>query len=238
MANFAVKAGEFEGPLDLLLGLVEERKLHISQVALAAVADDFIAFLKDHPATKAELADFVLVAATLMLIKSAALLPNLEFSPDEKESMEELERRLKLYQEIKSLGQGLKKLYGRQPLFARQPTPPQPVFTPSAELSASNLANAMAQLLKNLPLPAALSQVVVKKVINLEEVMVNLMARVERAISLSFRDFIKDKKEKLDVIVSFLGLLELVKRGLVAVEQSDHFADIKLSSAQTTLPRY
>lgn len=238
MGLFSIKTGEFEGPLDVLLRLVEERKLHISQVALAAVADDFIAYLKGSAAEKGEMADFVLIAATLMLIKSAALLPNLEFSPEEKESMGELERRLRLYQEIKNLSLGLKQIYGRQPILLRRVAPPQPVFVPSGEATPASLAGAISQLLKVLPLPAALSQVVVKKIISLEEVMTNLTTRVERALSLSFREFTKDKKERLDIIVSFLGMLELVKRGLVAVEQAAPFQDIKLTSAEAALPRY
>jgi chromatin segregation and condensation protein Rec8/ScpA/Scc1 (kleisin family) len=86
MSDFVVKVGEFAGPIELLLNLIEERRLHISQVSLAAVADDFVAYVDQlgESADKNVLANFIWTAATLMLIKSVALLPNLEITPEER----------------------------------------------------------------------------------------------------------------------------------------------------------
>ena len=82
--DFKVKVGEFEGPMELLLNLIEEKKLHISQVSLATVADGFIDHLRlVDGENKKEIADFVLVASTLMLIKSLSLLPSLATTPEE-----------------------------------------------------------------------------------------------------------------------------------------------------------
>ena len=98
MKDFKVRVGEFEGPLELLLDLIEKRKLHISDVSLSQVADEFIEYTKsieDFPI--ADSADFILVASTLLLIKSKSLLPNLELTVEEEENIGELEKRLALY---------------------------------------------------------------------------------------------------------------------------------------------
>lgn len=237
--QFVAKAGEFAGPIEVLLHLIEERKLHISQVSLATVADDFLAYLESRPENdKAETANFILVAATLMLIKSISLLPTLEVSSEEKEGIEDLERRLKLYQEIKNLSLQVKERFGREIIFSRQETEAVPVFAPSSELTSSNLVLVVKNLIANFPAPEKIPQAIVKKVLSLEEAIGQLTTRIQTALRTSFRQVVGDQKERANVIVSFLGLLELVKRGLVNVEQSAHFADIKLETGAPQTPRY
>src|SRR3989338_4435492 len=95
----SVKTEVFEGPLDLLLELIEKRKLLISDVSLAQVCDEYIAQINAmHEMPVGETAEFVSLAATLLLIKSHSLLPTLELSPDETGDIKELEYRLGLYQ--------------------------------------------------------------------------------------------------------------------------------------------
>src|SRR6185437_17165579 len=97
-----VKTSVYEGPLELLLELIEKRKLLINDISLAAVTDEYIARVNaatDHPV--GETAEFVALAATLLLIKSRSLLPTLELSSDESRDIKELEYRLALYQIIK-----------------------------------------------------------------------------------------------------------------------------------------
>ena len=92
--SFAIKHEKFEGPLELLLDLIEKRKLFINDIALAKVADDYVEYVKtvgDFPLS--ESAQFILIASTLLLIKSKSLLPNLELSEDEKGNIADLERR-------------------------------------------------------------------------------------------------------------------------------------------------
>ncbi len=241
--DFSVKVGEYEGPLVLILDLIERKKLHVSEVALAKVTDDYVDYLKrlEAEAPMSALADFILVAATLMLIKSVSLLPTLQLSEEEQASVEELERRLKIYQAIRDTIPGLKKAWLAHPIFFNRPARIDEsgrVFTVTPEITLGNLAQAIQVLLRALPVPEKLTQVVVKKVISLEEVITDLAKRAERALHLSFRDFVKDKKDKVNVIVSFLGMLELVRRGLLDVRQEAHFRDIRMESTQAGVPRY
>lgn len=240
MPNFQIKINDFEGPIEVLLRLVEEKKLHISQVSLAAVADEFIKHLETlENKDKSLMANFILVASTLMLIKSISLLPTLKVSEEEQGSMADLERRLRLYQELKRLQEQVKNAYGRRVIYERQESRElEPIFAPSRDLTMAGIAEAVTRLIANLPKVEKIPQVVVQKVLNLEEVINSLATRVQSALKTSFKEFIKDKKEKVNVIVSFLGMLELVKRGIVQVEQESHFQDISIETSAAGVPKY
>jgi segregation and condensation protein A len=252
--QFIAKVGEFAGPIEVLLRLIEEKKLHISQVSLASVADDFISYLQklnnqgeasvnDELAccnsNKAEIANFILVASTLMLIKSLALLPTLEVTTEEKEGIEDLERRLRLYQRMKDLSVHIKERFGRQIIFTRELSREiTPVFAPTAEITPAGIWQAIKNLITNFPQPEKIPEVIIKKVISLEEVITNLTNRVQSALQMSFKQFVGNQKEKVNIIVSFLGMLELVKRGIISVEQQNHFEDIHMETGGIDTPRY
>src|SRR6185369_6888495 len=163
--NFKVRVGEFEGPLDVLLRLIEDKKMHISQVALAAVTDDFIGYMQTlDGGHKNELASFVLIAATLMLIKSISLLPSLTMTPEEEGSVLDLERRLKIYQKLRELGTGIKARFGQQIIFGPESQSQlTPVFVATAEITGQNLLQALRNLVANFPKASLLPQVAIKK---------------------------------------------------------------------------
>lgn len=238
---FSVKVGEFEGPLDLLLSLIEKKKMHIGEIPLAQVADDYIAYLRDAgdvPAGK--IADFLLIASTLMLIKSVALLPNLELTPEEKESMEDLEARLRNYERLKELAVGLKKIFGKEVIFLPEESRPAiTVFAPGPEITLDNISASAHFLLTNLPKKEKIPEVTVRKIISLEEVVSNLAERIQKSLKMKWSDFSSEHKgDRVGIIVSFLGMLELVKRGAIEVRQDALFRDIDIETRKTDVPRY
>ncbi|MCX6712768.1 MAG: segregation/condensation protein A, partial [Candidatus Vogelbacteria bacterium] len=104
MEEFLLKMANFEGPLDLLLSLIEKRKLHVSDVSLAQVTDDYIAFIRSGENISVEnMANFILIASTLILIKSYSLISTLAVTEEEKADIKDLENRLKLYQRVREL---------------------------------------------------------------------------------------------------------------------------------------
>lgn len=242
LAHYQVKTDAFQGPLDLLLTLIEKRKLHVSDIALAQVADDYIAYTKQlEHFPIGETAGFILVAATLLLIKSKSLLPTLSLSLEEQADVSDLERRLKMYQCIKEASRHVRERFGAEPLFFRDNTGTQiPVFAPSGDLSVKTLAEAALMLIKNLPKAvSALSQKVIKKVVSLEEMINRLTERIQMNIKMSFKEFSgAGKKEKVHVIVSFLAMLELVKQGVLSVAQEKQFHDIQMETHTVHTPRY
>jgi len=236
---FTVKQEHFEGPLDVLLTLIEKRKLFINDISLAKVADDYLAYVKalEHFPI-ADSANFILVASTLVLIKSKSLLPNLELSEDEQGDIADLERRLKIYRRIKELSVGVKALFGRKILFAPEPRKVEPVFSPDGSMAISALALAIKDVLKNLPKKEFLPKAIVAKVMSLEEMIMHLTKRVTNSLRMSFREFSKGKGDKVHVIVSFLAMLELVKQGVISVTQDRHFDDIVMETESLGVPKY
>lgn len=239
---FVIKTDVYEGPLEVLLDLIERRKLLINDITLAEVADEFVAYTRNMPDFQVhQVAQFVLVASTLLLIKSKSLLPVLELTPEEEEDVRNLEERLKLYKEIRILSRHVKSRFGVFVALPRQSTTSiDPVFTPGQEITQNSLLEAAERLITSFPTPEKLHEVVVDKVMSLEDMITTLTGRVQDALSMSFKEFSKTshkdatiKEIKLNVVVSFLALLELVKDGIVAARQQVAFEDIQMEPQGT-----
>lgn len=239
--RYSVKTPVFEGPLELLLDLIESRKLLINEISLASVADDYVAYIRRfEQLPMGEVAHFILVASTLLLIKSKSLLPSLELSEDEAGNIRDLERRLMLYQEIRHLTRHLTERFGATILYEPiRGLPEAPIFTPGKSLSEEQIIAAIERVLATIPEDPKLPEAVVREVVSLEEMIERLAVRVKKELQTSFKDFAGvGKSEKVDIIVSFLALLELVKQGAVAASQERHFDDIEIARESIGTPRY
>lgn len=240
-AVYTVRTSVFEGPLDLLLSLIEARRLFINDIALARVADEYITHvhgLENFPI--ADTAQFILVASTLVLIKSKSLLPNLALSEEEQSDIDDLSERLKLYRQAKELSRHIRERFEKNRLFGKLPGKERViVFSPDREVSLPAIRSAMRMLLKNLPKKELPPQAVIKKVISLEEMIARLLERIQSSMRMSFRQFASiEKAEKIEIIVSFLAVLELVKQGALAVAQEGHGSDVYLESREVGVPAY
>lgn len=239
-SSFSIKTEVFEGPLPLLLSLIEKRKLLINDISLAKVADDFIGHMKalaDLP--REEVANFILVASTLILIKSRSLLPNLEITEEERGNIDDLEARLRLYKMAKDLGIIVKDKFGRNiSLFPDGRKIIEPVFTPSKDSSLDNLLNAIKNVIAELPKKEFIPEAIVRKMISIEEMMNNLLGRITSGLKMSFKDFVGDKKDKVNIIVGFLAMLELVKQGAIEATQTDNSGDIAMEPKDLAVPQY
>ena len=125
--DFAIKTAVFEGPLELLLELVDKRKLLINDISLATVTDEYVEYVSAmEEQSLPETARFIALAATLILIKSKSLLPILELTDEETEDIENLAERLKLYQLCRVAGLTLAKSFGSNLMYesTRKPNTP------------------------------------------------------------------------------------------------------------------
>ena len=237
---FKIKTGVFEGPLDLLLSLVEKRKLFINDIALAKVTDDFISHIQQfEKMPMGESAQFILVASTLLLIKSRSLLPSLKLTEEEETDIHDLETRLKIYKRIKDASIHVKALFGHEMIFQpSQARPITPIFSPHESMKLLSLAQAIRSVIQQLPKKEHLPKAIVRKVVSLEEMIDNLTKRITTGLRMSFKDFSAGHKEKVNVIVSFLAMLELVKQGTIHVSQEDDFGDIHMETKNIGVPRY
>lgn len=249
---YTVKTSTFEGPLDLLLDLVSKRKLFVNDVSLAQVTDDFIAYIEGMDSNEdsrsstvriGESAEFILIASTLMLIKSRSLLPMLQLTEDEEESIHDLEDRLALYAKVKELSAMLKDLFGKRMIFEKTPSKnPVVVFSPDSKTDTANLLASLERVIESLPKKEILSKVTVRKVVSLEEMIEKLVERISKVSRFKFTDFHGAKGEmthekKVSIIVGFLAMLELVKRGAIRVAQDDK-GEIEIESESVRTPHY
>lgn len=236
--EYKIETEHFEGPLDLLLTLIEKRKLLVNDISLAGVSDDFVSYINkfdDFPIE--EIADFLLIASTLVLIKSKSLLPTLELTSEEEEGIEDLECRLKLYKRYKKLAKEIREEFGSNVLFPRNVVPSEDIlFSPHDRITEENLAAAIKNVIAQLPKKEKVPETKVQKVISIEETVENLAKRISNNLSLSFNEFSKGKK--IDIIVGFLALLELVKQGAIRAHQDDRFSDIMMESNNIDTPNY
>src|SRR3989339_861893 len=226
---FQVKTQTFEGPLDLLLSLIEKRKLLINEITLSQIAYDYLIYVRsisDMPLK--DTAQFLLVASTLVLIKSRSLLPTLALTTEEERSIGDLERRLKLYERYRALSVGLKDRFGKTMLFPRREGGATvPVFAPDAETAVPSIRTAVAGVIARFPKAIVLPKIVVQKIMSIEDMMERLRDRVSSALKMSFKDFVgKTATEKKEVIVGFLALLELMREGVIDAVQHARFDDI------------
>ncbi len=239
---FSVKAAAFEGPLDVLLSLVEKRKMHISDVSLAAITDDYLKFITGEPLPIAQTADFIFLAATLMLIKSRSLLPRFSISHEEEGDIRELEARLAHYEAIRGRAQLLRSEIEPRKLFWKQlalPLKKEEVrFRPGKEGSTllAELHSSLRRLASLMPTPEKIPQTRVEKKVRLEEVMHSLMQRLSHSLATTLGSFAG--AEKQDTILGFLAILELVKQGAVHAHQADHGSEIHIESLSLGVPRY
>ncbi len=239
--QFHIKTEVFEGPLDLLLSLIEKRKLFINDISLSKVTDEYITYIGALPAySLGDRTSFIQIASTLLLIKAKSLLPSLDLTSEESENINDLERRLKELELMRKAGAHVREIFGQKVIHSRGDIPAVSVFAPSKDLSFDALVAGIQSVITSLPKPVAKNpEVRVKKTMSIDEMMNHLTERITKAMRMSFKDISrKEKAEKVHVIVSFLAMLELVKQGTIKAEQEGLFDEIIIESHNVGIPRY
>ncbi len=230
---FNLTLENFTGPLDVLLGLIEEKKLPIHEVSLATVADSFLQYVQTYAQSRPNLSNvtyYLVVAATLVLIKSRSLLPNLELSTEEEQSIEDLELQLKLLKIFKEGGKVLHERWGRGMLYERARRVAIPVFAPDARLTPEFLKAQFEHVLQEVPKPEVKQEAVIREVVHLHDIMDSIDAKIKKGTSFTFADFtaelferfanrLDEGAKKSAVVVSFLALLEMVRNGELTANQ-------------------
>jgi len=245
--SYILKTDHFEGPLDVLLNLIEKRKLLINQVSLAQVTEEFMRHIEGihDPVYIKEKTNFVSVASVLLLIKARSLLPEIVTTEEETEDIADLERRLKTLEFVRSVSKKIEAKFGKKIIypegnFRRDVC----IFAPSKDITITNIQEAVFRVIHKLPKPEKkLAEVKVRKVVSIEEMMEKLSSRIQQAITGTFSQFSKHavgdvKEKKQHVVVSFLALLELVKQNMVLVDQEKMFDEIDIKSVGMHTPTY
>ncbi len=225
---YQVKLEKFEGPLDLLYQLIESKKLEITEISLAQVADQFLSYFKSIGQNTTEnLANFIAIAGRLALIKSRALLPFLEFSKEEENDISSLQEQLAEYKKYKNLAYEIaqldkspKTIYSRN-YFQNL----QPVFYFPKNLDSSRLAWALHNLLAGITLPQRIPQAQAVDAVPLEKIIEALEKNIKSRNEFKFSEVLKSDRAE-EKVITFLGVLELLKRARIETSQASNFSEI------------
>jgi segregation and condensation protein A len=232
---FNITSEKFSGPLDLLLRLIEERNLSITDISLSTVTNEFLEYIKQVESTTNDLADFLVIASTLILIKSKSILPTLELSRDETEEILDLKERLIIYKIFKDKISNINYLRSqKQYLFSHTPfLNVEVIFSPPKDLNLEMLKSAFENLLElyqkeKIILPTKK----IKILVNLKDRISNLLKIFKDRKNCNFNDVTANKEDKVSLVVSFLAILHLAKDGMITLSQQDNFGDINIESTE------
>lgn len=236
-ATFRIDTIAFEGPMDLLLHLIERTELEITRVSIAQVTSQFLRYIHALQETAAdEVSAFLVMAARLVQIKSEALLPRPPVrAPGEEDPGDELARQLiayKRYKEISSL------LHEREKAGARTylRLAPPPKIEGQLDLSGIGVRElwyAALDAFSSIPDQAPLGSVVKRPRVTIRQKIRGIVDRIRRFGRTRFADILGSGRSRIDVVVSFLAMLELVKRRRVAASQEELFGDIEIVPAES-----
>ncbi len=229
--SFSVNTGVYQGPLEKLLELVEEKKLEITLVSLAQVTGDFLKHvesLRGEEDAKGVIADFLVVASRLLLIKSRVLLPNLELDEEEEADIRDLELRLKLYEELKSAREHVAKGWGPHPRMRSREffADWEPIFSPPNRLHLEDMERAMGRISGELERFLLPTDKIENTMIKLQDTIRRLLDRISGSpLDLGH---LEGGKPRSEVIVLFLAVLHLAREHSVQIEQKQEFGRIEI----------
>lgn len=232
-APFTLRLPNYEGPLDVLLRLIEERELEITAVSLAMVGDQFIAHMLAMPARDPRsISAFLSIAARLVLLKSRALLPSIEAPPEEgeEEASEDLVTQLRAYQVYKRAARILRQREeaGLQSHLISPPPIARPKATtlPLDNITLAMLARAMQRVVDRLMPPEPVDSMLSALPFTVNECQDRIVDRLKTASRILFTDVLVGVNLRVEICITLLALLELLKRYEVRAWQETPFGDI------------
>jgi segregation and condensation protein A len=232
MEEYKIKLEAFEGPLDLLMYLLDKNKIDIYDIPIAEITEQYIAYLNQFKEFEIEIAsEFLVMAATLLKIKSKMLLPkpDLEDDLDEGDPRAELVARLLEYRRYKEVSVVLEDMAQKKShIFSRKPKELAEVTLPLANLDIKELVQAFKNVLAaNEPKKNAL---VAKEKFTVADKMGAIAELLEkRGRKIIFEEMFDGAYDKLEVIVTFMAMLELIRLGKITAEQKGAFTPIFIS---------
>ncbi|MFA5096247.1 MAG: segregation/condensation protein A [Candidatus Omnitrophota bacterium] len=242
--NYKIKLELFEGPLDLLLYLVKKDHLNIYDIPIAKVTEQYLEYINMMQMLDLNIAgEFLVMAATLMQIKSKMLLPAQEGAAEEEQEdpREELVRRLLEYEKFKEIAEDLRKKETDQREVFKRPKPEAQKTREAGEetyfeASIFDLINAFSRALKDVPKEVFYE--VVKDKFTVEEATHQILHLLLVNANVMLSGLFSRAKNKLEIIVTFLAVLELIRVKEITCRQSELFEDIEITRNKENIIPY
>ncbi len=230
--KYEVQLAVFSGPLELLLHLIERRELDITVVSLAAVTEQFVAYIEALPEPDPDhLAEFLVVAAKLLAIKAKALIarPDEQLAPGDDDNGEDLVRALREYQLFRRVAARLREWEDdRHQMYPRQ-VMVGPIRVPDIDgLQLADLIAALRRRLAAVP-PEPLPSLPSPPQYTVAEKLSAIEAALATASTVTFGSLLPHSAPRLEIIVTFLALLELLKARRISVGQTAAFGEIVIA---------
>ncbi|MEE8338369.1 MAG: ScpA family protein [Dehalococcoidia bacterium] len=231
-ADFVLQLPAFEGPLALLLHLIEREELDITELSVLQVTEQYLTHLRSAERIDlAALADFVAMGARLLLLKSRALLPGDDepHEGEEEESASDLVDALQEYRRYRKLAEHLRGLEDEhRTAYRRDAAPPQvPLPTGLDDVTVDGLMALFREVLERLPEQEELPEIE-REPVRLADRVSALMTELDDVRQLSFRALIGRAQSRIEVIVDFMAVLELIKARFLEARQPEAFGEIEL----------
>ncbi len=231
-SGYTVNTPVYEGPLDLLLDLIQHAELDITTISLALVTDQYLNYIHSLQDAKAEeISAFLVIAAKLLQIKSEALLPRQPVrEPGEEDPGDSLVRQLRLYKKFKEISILLQERESQnlQTYLRLAPPPKVEGRLDMSDITLDDLIAAAREIFAKQQEKQALGTVITPPKVTIRE-KIDLIAKILRnSKHTSFQELIGSRPTRLEVVVTFLALLELVKRYHVAARQVTLFSEIEI----------
>jgi segregation and condensation protein A len=235
--SYQVRLDKFEGPLDLLLHLIKKNEINIYDIPIALITQQYLEYLSLMKSLNLAVAgEFLVMAATLVHIKSRMLLPTDDLEADEDDGpdpREELVRRLLEYKRYKDAAMQLdsrERLW--REIFAREQSPAVPERSdeaPLEEVALFDLVDALHGVLARIPNKQSLE--IMAETLTVKDRMNAILELLEGRESVTFLSLFDGQGHRMVIIVTFLALLELTRLGLIRVFQGETFGPILLTRA-------
>ncbi len=235
--NYTVFTPVYEGPLDLLLQLIERAELDITRLALAQVTDQFLAHLRDIETNQAsEVSGFIMIAARLIQIKSEALLPRPPIRESgEEDPAEQLALQLRLYRQYKLAALQLAGIeeQGFRSYLRLAPPPKLEGRLDLSEITLDDLVFAAYDIFEKKSPQQRLGTIVAAPKVTIREKIGQILITIRTMGNTKFSRLVSQVSNRLEIVVTFLAMLELVKRHIIQAEQDQLFGDISFEFSST-----
>jgi segregation and condensation protein A len=236
MSNHIVKTEKFEGPISVLHQMIEDRKLSVSELSLVSITEDFLNYVRSLPSIeKEETTGFILVASVLILLKSKSLIPELELTEDENRDILVLENQLKAFEILKQRTKIIASAWNKKTLKSAKVKYKSDlrIFVPDKNMQLPYFLEYIKVRLEEIvPKEDEKKEVKVHKTLKIEDALSHVRTIIKRIKNINFKNLSDNgderlkEKNKRNVVILFLAVLELVKIGEIDANQEENFSDI------------
>jgi len=227
-----IRTEKFEGPLDLLLSMIEDEKLDITEISLAHVADQYIEHVENNKnIDPEEVANFLVIAAKLLLIKSKTLLPYL-IKDEEEEELIDFTNQLRIYKDFLDATKKVEDILEQKNIMKGRgvmiTNTQEKMFYPPPNISLGVLQATISEIIERLKPQEVLAEDTIIKSINIEEKIALIKNSLKKLNKINFSSLLEKGNTKIDVIINFMAVLELMKKKDILADQKILFGNIEI----------